>query len=336
MPRLPLLAVTALVCASLLAHTVPAAAQPSTAAGPARTRVGAFVTSLADISETQRRFDITFWVWLLSPRTIGTVNPAMTLEITNAATMERQYSVTTETPSGRTSQVKFRASVRARFEFRDFPFDHQRLRVNLEDAESDIHAVEFVPDVQAAGRGALSVSRDLDPQDWAIGRMALTTRTHREPTTYGDPSTTGNSEYSRVVIEIDIARRHSMRILINLLLGTFMSLIVAFFAVLLPIQQSPPRYTLLSGAIFVCISNRLLVDSRLPGSSTLGLLDQMQLCAIVGLLALTGLSLLLTNLAEKRVTPARATQLSQRLAFTWIAVVFAVEVLLVLSRRAGA
>ena len=53
--RMPLLAVPALVCASLLA-------QPSPAAGPARTRVGAFVTSPADISETQRRFDITFWV----------------------------------------------------------------------------------------------------------------------------------------------------------------------------------------------------------------------------------------------------------------------------------
>ena len=62
MQRLPLLAVNAFVCASLLAHTVPAAAQPAPAAGPARTRVGAFVTSLADISETQRRFDITFWV----------------------------------------------------------------------------------------------------------------------------------------------------------------------------------------------------------------------------------------------------------------------------------
>jgi hypothetical protein len=46
--------------------------------------------------------------------------------------------------------------------------------------------------------------------------------------------------------------------------------------VLLPIQQSPPRYTLLSSALFVCIANRLLVDSRLPAGSSLGLLDQLQ------------------------------------------------------------
>ncbi len=37
----------------------PVAAEP---AAPAQTKIGAFVTSLSDIQESQRRFDISLWV----------------------------------------------------------------------------------------------------------------------------------------------------------------------------------------------------------------------------------------------------------------------------------
>lgn len=150
----------------------------------------------------------------------------------------------------------------------------------------------------------------------------------------GDPTQPDDSAYSRATLHIEVTRKHSLRILLTLLLGTFMSAVVAFFAVLLPIQQSPPRYTLLSSALFVCIANRLLVDSRLPAGSSLGLLDQMQLLNIIALMLLTGASLWLTNLAEKRIPPARATRLSQRLGFTWLAALVTIEALLVLSHRA--
>ncbi len=298
-------------------------------AAPAQTRIGAFVTSLADIQESQRRFDITLWVWLLSPDSVGAVDPARTLEITNAVTVERRYAVTTEVAGGRYSQVQLRASVRAPLDFTRFPFDRHVLRVELEDAERDLRSLEFVPDTPPQGRGPLAVSQDLDPQDWTIGALALTVERHHEATNYGDPTQTQDSEYSRATLHIEVTRRHSLRILLTLLLGTFMSAIVAFFAALLPIQQSPPRYTLLSSALFVCIANRLLVDSRLPAGSSLGLLDQLQLVNIVGLIVLTGVSLVLTNLAEKRLAPARATQLSQRLAYGWLAVLVAIEVVLV-------
>lgn len=302
-------------------------------AEPATTKIGAFVTSLADISESQRRFEITFWAWMLSPGSIGSFDPARSLEITNAATTERQYAVTTDVPGGRYSQVKFRATIRAPLDFRRFPFDRHVLRVFLEDAERDVREVEFVADAPANGRPPLAASQELDPQDWSIGPLALRVERHAEPTNFGDPTQTGDGVYSRVVLEIEIARKHSLRILVTLLLGTFMSAVVAFFAVLLPIQQSPPRYTLLSGALFVCIANRLLVDARLPAGSSLGLLDQIQLLTIVALLVLTGISLALTNLAEKRVAPARATQLSQRVGFAWIAGLAAIELALVLWHR---
>ena len=74
------------------------------------------------------------------------------------------------------------------------------------------------------------------------------------------------------------------------------------------------------------------VASRI--SSILDLIDQMQLLTIVGLLLLTGASLLLTNLAEKSIPPARATRISQRLGFAWIAALVAIEVVLVLVHRA--
>jgi len=313
----------------LAAPTMVSAADPPAAT----TRIGAFVTSLSDIQESQRRFDVTMWVWLLSPDTIGAVDPARTLEITNAAVVDRQYAVTSAIPGGHYSQVKFRATVRAPLDFTHFPFDRHVLRIQLEDAERDQQRLVFVPDAQQDGRPPLAVSQDLDPQDWTIGALDLTVAPHREPTSFGDPRSPGDSEYSRATLHIEVTRRHSLRILLTLLLGTFMSAIVAFFAVLLPIQQSPPRYTLLSSALFVCIANRLLVDSRLPAGSSLGLLDQMQLLNIVALIVLTGISLVLTNLAEKRLTPARATWLSQRIACGWLGLLAAIEVVLVLSHR---
>jgi hypothetical protein len=308
------------------------AAPPADAVEP--TRIGAFITSLADISETQRRFEIILWVWLLSPTTDDQANPGETLEIMNAVTTERQHAVTTSTPAGRYSQVKLRASVRNALDFTDFPFDRHVLHVDIEDAERDVQLLEFVPENQP-GRAPLVISEDLDPQDWAIGEATLTIVQHREHTNYGDPEQTGDSVFSRAVISIEITRKHSLRILLTLLLGTFMGTLVAFFAVLLPIQQSPPRYTLLSGALFVCIANRLLVDTRLPPGSSLGLLDLMQLAAILGLLLLTGLSLLLTNWAEGRLTTARATALSQRMGIVWLSGLVLVQLVLVWSHATG-
>lgn len=326
-------------CVSL-ATLVPLAlliAGPARAAEPpAQTRIGAFVTSLSDIQESTRRFDITLWVWLLSPADVGEVDPARSLEITNAAAVERQYAVTTKTETGLYSQVKFRATVRAPLDFVHFPFDRHVLEVRLEDAERDLRRVEFVPDTPPAGRAALAVSEDLDPQDWAIGRLELAVDRHHEPTNYGDPTQPHDSEYSRATLHIEVTRRHSLRILLTLLLGTFMGSIVAFFAVLLPISQSPPRYTLLSSALFVCIANRLLVDARLPAGSSLGLLDQMQLVSIVALIVLTGASLLLTNLADTRLPPARATRLSQRLGFVWLGLLATIELIFVLAHRSAA
>lgn len=49
---------------------------------------------------------------------------------------------------------------------------------------------------------------------------------------------------------------------------------------------------------------------------------------------LAGASLWLTNLAERRIPPAQATRLSQRLGFTWLAALVVIEVLLVLSHAA--
>jgi hypothetical protein len=293
------------------------------------TRMGVFVSSLADISETQRRFEIIFWVWLLPPTSDQTPDPVKTLEIMNAVTTERQHLVTTDTPSGRYSQVKLRASVRNPLDFTDFPFDRHVLQVVIEDAERDVRTLEFVPDTPASGRAPVVLSQDLEPPDWDIGELSLIATRHGEATNYGDPTETSDSEFSRVVIGIEITRKHSLRILLTLLLGTFMGVVVAFFAVLLPIQQSPPRYTLISGALFVCIANRLLVDTRLPPGSSLGLLDLMQLVAILGLLLLAGMSLVLTNYAEKKLTPARATQISQRMGLTWFSGLAVVWVLLV-------
>lgn len=317
----------------LLALLLPGVAAAAPASTPALTKIGAFVTSLSDIHESQRRFDVTLWVWLLSPADVGEVDPARSLEITNAAAVERQYAVTTKVDGGLYSQVKLRATVRAPLDFVHFPFDRHTLEVRLEDAERDVRRVVFTPDTPPNGRAPLAISEDLDPQDWEIGALALTVETHHEPTTYGDPTATSDSEYSRAVLHIEVRRRHSLRILLTLLLGTFMSSVVAFFAVLLPIAQSPPRYTLLSSALFVCIANRLLVDTRLPAGSSLALLDQMQLVSILALIVLTGASLLLTNLADGKLPPARATRLSQRLGVAWLGALIVIEVVLVLAHR---
>lgn len=314
--------------------TIARAAPPDESTTVEPTRIGAFVTSLADISETQRRFEVIVWVWLLSPPGDEAADPAKTLEITNAVTTERQHAVTTVTPAGRYSQVKLRASVRNALDFTEFPFDRHVLHVDLEDAERDLRTLEFVPDTPPGGGAPLGISDDLVPQDWAIGALTLTTVHHHEPTNFGDPTQTTNSVFSRAVLGIEITRKHSLRLLLTLLLGTFMGTVVAFFAVLLPIQQSPPRYTLLSGALFVCIANRLLVDARLPPGSSMGLLDLMQLAAILGLLLLTGMSLVLTHWAEGKLPAARATVLSQRMGIAWISSLAVVQVVLVVWHAA--
>ena len=79
----------------------------------------------------------------------------------------------------------------------------------------------------------------------------------------------------------------------------------------------------------MCIANRLLVDTRLPPGSSLGLLDLMQLVAILGLVLLSGLSLVLTNWTEGKLTLDRANALSRRMGIAWISSLVVVQVVLV-------
>src|SRR5688572_16859285 len=154
--------------------------------------IGVYINQLKSVSMLDNEFVIDFWLWF---RFKGEdYKPLDNIEIIGGVEESRTNEQVKPLPDGETyTAARIIARIKKFFDVTRFPIDNHTLRIEIEDGQSEIHLVKFVPD---------TANSQLDPvvvaPGWEIvsSRAVETTRSYT--TNYGDTSlpTGKESKYS--------------------------------------------------------------------------------------------------------------------------------------------
>ncbi|MEU6082625.1 hypothetical protein [Streptomyces sp. NPDC047108] len=190
-----LLAVTFAVLTALFTGTPAAAAVPSC-------RVGAYVTDLFAVDPARRTVDADLWLWSLCPR--EDLAAVKRFEFINATRTTLTDPSSQKVGNAYWTQVKVSGTFRQNFDWTDFPFDKQVVRIQIEEDELDESRFVYRADTANSG-----YNRRIHLPDFRISGFRIGIVDAPYATNFGDPRLEQGvgSKYSQLVIQFSITRQ---------------------------------------------------------------------------------------------------------------------------------
>lgn len=175
-------------------------------------------------------------------------------------------------------QQKIQAQYQYKWDLRKFPFEVAELKIEIEDYR-DISEVNFIADTVNSG-----VSNLITIDGWDITSFEISESVVKYGTNFGNSSATSESnDYSRIIACIGITRSNSWITFFKLTAGVYISILISF----LPFFMKPntdSRLSLPSAGLFTVVSNKYVVESIVPSSTSLTLLDSIHFLAMLCIL----------------------------------------------------
>ena len=271
----------------------PVAAEP-TAAPSNIVHVGAYVNNIEQVDLEYHLYTIDFLLWFRW--TDPAIHPTATIIFVNDAD---QWATTTDLATEEPmtladGSLYQREHVKSRFStnmpLEQYPFDHQSLKIVLEDRHESASVMQFVPDDPAAVSAP-----NLSVPGYRIGEPVLTTTIFQYP----ELGVTGQGpkDVSRVTIAIPMTRPW-----LPYALKIFVPFIVVVLCTALVFLISPShadvRFGLGISALLTLVALKWTTDGQMPLVDFVGMVDWLYLVAF----AFVGLSLLETTYTTWRRT----------------------------------
>lgn len=253
-------------------------------AQPDTVHTGLYITSIHDIDFKQKEYSINFWLWFrYKNKDLDFQN---NLEIPNAKSFSQSY-ITTDTSNGEVYMLmKMQCVMKDTWKIGNFPFDHQRLRLFIENSQFDASSMVFVAD---------TVGRQYDPRfalsGWTIDSCIVATGIKKYETAFGDKRyETPHTEYSNFRVRLVISRSAN-GLFWKMFLGMYIAFLIAYVCFYIHTDILDARYGLGVGALFAVVGNKYIVDSSLPETSSFTLVDALHgltlFCILVVIIANT-------------------------------------------------
>jgi hypothetical protein len=275
---------------------------------PDTVKIGAFINDIYDINLNDKSFSTQFWVWFNYRD--SSLHPLETLEIPNAKTVESDLAFTEEKNGMYWAGKKIHATLKRDWEVGLFPFDEQRMTIELEESNSDTSDMVYIADVANT-----KLDTALKIANWEITGYQLTAKAKKYDTTYGDPSLSGSSGYPHAELVITIKRR-SWGLFFSLFTGLYVAFFISTLVFFIDPVDLDPRFGLSVGAMFAAVGNKYIVDSILPQSTTFTLVDKLHILTYIFLLLCIVLSVI--SLRIWKNDQITRSQRFDRRAYIWI------------------
>ena len=235
---------------------------------PDTVKTGVYITSIHDIDFKQKEYTIDLWLWLKynNPKFDFLQN----LEIPQAKTVTKSYS-TIDTSGGRIYiLMKLQCIMKDSWRIENFPFDQQRLRLAIENSQYDSKSLVFSKD---------TLGKHFDPRfflrGWNIDSLNISTGTKAYETNFGDESLTKpHVEYSTFRVRL-VIHRDAMELFWKMFLGMYVAFLIAYICFYIHADSIDSRFGLSVGSLFAAIGNKYIIDSSLPESTSLTLVDTL-------------------------------------------------------------
>lgn len=275
-------------------------------APPDTVLTGIYITSIHNIDFKDKEFAINLWLWLkYKNKEFDFYN---NLEVPAAKTVSKEF-VTVDSSGGKIYMLmKLSCLMKDTWRIANFPFDNQKLRINIENSQYDSRSLVFAPD---------TVGNHYDPRftlsGWFIDSCVISSGVKAYETAFGDDSyAKPHTEYSTFKARLSI-HRDAMGLFWKLFLGMYIACLIAFVCFFIHPDGIDSRFGLSVGSLFAVIGNKYIIDSSLPESTSFTLVDTLHgvtLCFILCVITATAWSLRLIKSGKAN----RATMLDRIMA----------------------
>lgn len=238
------------------------------------------------------------------------------------------HELQTTPVSSRPGYAVFRVQgkIRQSFDLGRFPLDDHVLEIRVEDAESELHRVRYVPDVEGSTAGELTL------HGWGTTPLRVVSGSEEFATNFGDldlPTGT-KSVYSSVTFQVGI-NHDGLAYFAKLTCTAFIATVLAALALLIRPSDVDPRFGLPVGGLFAAVASEWVVSESLPDRSGLTLADWVHVASflVIFLVVLVSVISLRTYESGREVTSGRI----DRLAFWTVLPAYGVSCVLIVWLR---
>ncbi|HAH62529.1 MAG TPA: hypothetical protein DCL73_10595 [Treponema sp.] len=261
-------------------------------AEPATVKTGVYVVSLDNFNYSGSSFNATFWIWgFFESEKAGALYTGG-LEFISANTIGKEQEGFIPSDVGSLIQQKYRAEMQHTWNMKNYPFIKDTLSIYLENL-TDASAFRFEPDKAQSG-----ISDRYENSEWNIDGFSITAPEYVYNTNYGDRrhNNEGNI-YSRLEVDIAISKKSPWITFFKLTASVYLFFLLS----LLPFFMEPgtdSRLSIPCATLFAVVSNQNIVDSIVPASTAITLLDSIHsltqitiICIIAVLIATNNLQI---------------------------------------------
>jgi hypothetical protein len=265
-----------------------------------------------DIDVKARTAGVDLWLWSVAP---AARQPLRTLEFVNADQVSRTLESSFRRPQGIWSQVKVLGTFRQSWNFHDFPFDRQTLRIVLEEGVDDARRLLY-----RADRRGSAYQPDMRIPGWRVTGLDVRAAAEHYATTFGDPALppAAGSNYARLVVDLQLERTGVagfFKLTAALYAAVLLALVTFFLDLRTPTTLSP-RMSLLAAALFAAVLNLRVASDAIGEADALSLLDELHVAAFGFILLATAIGILARRRIDHGVDPD-VVRRSDRLSFVF-------------------
>jgi len=254
-------------------------------AQPDTVKAGSYVISVHDINFHEKEYTVRFWLWFLYS------NPdfdfSTQLDIPNAKTIDPPEIIYDSLDDKVWVIMKMKCVMKQNWDVQDFPFDEQRLKVQIENTLFDNNSLVFKPDIKGS-----NFDRKEGIDGWEVTGFKMTAGDNDYETGFGD-NENDYQVFSALKMEINI-EREAWGLFMKIFVGMYIAFLIAIISFTPHPSEMEPRFGLPVGGLFAAVGNKYIIDSHLPESSNFTLVDTLHALtylAIFGTLLVSAIAL---------------------------------------------
>jgi hypothetical protein len=241
-------------------------------------KTGIYIKTLK-INQPDEEFNILFYWWIRVDsiditqdyKKIGDIefiNSSSEIEITQEIiNKEKKYYYITGI---------CRATFPFKADFHKFPYDIQNLTISLENKNHNKTEILYLKDNKNAYMNIISDKNIdiLNGDQYLIKDLNSTNSSFMYKTNFGDPSTVGNDEYSRINFNIEVSR-NPLGIMMKLALPLFVVLLLSYLVFFIPDDEIGTASGLTVTSLLAAIAFQWTISDSLPKVSYFTTVDNV-------------------------------------------------------------
>jgi len=256
-------------------------------------KIGAFISSLNNFDIGSNTINADIHLWCLYND--SSYNFEKEIEFINCD--EFSYNGTSSEMLENQHWFYTKALIKSRQKFstKNYPFDSQKVIFSIESSEYTTDDFVFKPDLNGSKLDSIVYSQF---DDWVIDNVSFKSTSTLYETSFGDPRAL-NSSSPRFDIAITISRSSSWLILFKLITGIIVAFLISSCVFWIKPINTDPRFGLCVGGLFAAIGNKYIVESVIPSTNELTLLDYLHNITFIAIFFIIIISVISLRIYEQ-------------------------------------